>query len=69
MLANVREEYVFRTIDPAEVSPEGKIKRPKRLLIIALGIFIGGWLGIFSALFRNYLHKQQENLAAAANPS
>ena len=41
MLANVREEYVFKTIDPAIV-PEKK-SEPKRALICVLGTFLGGF--------------------------
>ncbi len=50
MLAQVRDEYVFKTLDPAVV-PEEKAK-PKRALIVVLGAMLGGMLGIFIALFR-----------------
>jgi len=43
MLANAREEYVFKVIDPA-VIPQTSI-RPRRVLIIVLGIFLGLTLG------------------------
>lgn len=46
MLANVRNEYVFKTVDPAVVS-ENKSK-PSRALIVLLSLFIGG---ILSTLF------------------
>jgi uncharacterized protein involved in exopolysaccharide biosynthesis len=48
MLAEVRPEYVFNTIDPA-VAPEQKSK-PKRALICILGTLIGGTLGVFLVL-------------------
>lgn len=51
MLANVRDEYAFKTLDPAVV-PEEKIK-PKRALIAALGSMLGAMLGIFIALIRS----------------
>lgn len=44
MLANVRPEYIFQTIDPAVV-PEEKSK-PARALICILGTMLGGLLGI-----------------------
>ena len=43
MLAQVRPEYVFKTIDPAVV-PEEKSK-PSRALICVLGTLLGGMLG------------------------
>lgn len=58
MLAKVRPEYVFKTIDPAVV-PEEKSK-PRRLLICALGILVGGILGIALVIFRHLLESQAE---------
>ena len=48
MFANVRNEYVFKTIDPALV-PEEK-SGPKRALICILGMFLGGILSIIFTL-------------------
>jgi uncharacterized protein involved in exopolysaccharide biosynthesis len=45
MLANAREEYAFRIIDPAFV-PEERI-RPNRLRIVMASGILGGFLGIF----------------------
>ncbi len=53
MLAQVRPEYVFKTIDPAVV-PEQKTK-PSRALICMLGTVLGGMLGVVIALVRHYL--------------
>ena len=52
MLAEVRQEYVFKTIDPA-VAPEEKSK-PSRALICILGTLLGGILGVFIVLIRHY---------------
>lgn len=52
MLANVREEYIFSTLDPALV-PETKAK-PKRAVIVILFTLVGGILGTFIALVRYY---------------
>lgn len=53
MLAEVRPEYVFKTIDPALV-PEEKSK-PGRALICVLGTLLGGMLGIVTVLIRHYV--------------
>ena len=50
MLAQVRPEYVFKTIDPA-VIPEEKSK-PDRALICILGTLLGGILGVMVVLVR-----------------
>lgn len=52
MFANVREQYVLKTIDPALV-PELK-SGPKRALICILAIFLGGILGILMVLIRHF---------------
>lgn len=56
MFAEVREEYVFKTVDPAIV-PEDKTK-PKRTLICVLGILLGGMLGVMWVLIRNFMRKE-----------
>ncbi|MGW7675722.1 Wzz/FepE/Etk N-terminal domain-containing protein [Shewanella sp. S23-S33] len=57
MFAEVRDEYVFKTIDPALV-PEEKAK-PKRALICILGTMLGGMLGIMFVLIRHFMRKEQ----------
>ena len=52
MLAQVRPEYVFKTIDPAVV-PEEKI-RPSRAVICILGTLLGGMMGVIIVLIRRY---------------
>ncbi|MCS6209221.1 Wzz/FepE/Etk N-terminal domain-containing protein [Shewanella baltica] len=56
MFAEVRDEYVFKTIDPAFV-PEEKAK-PKRVLICVLGIMLGGLLGVMFVLIRYFVRKE-----------
>ena len=58
MLAQVRPEYVFKTIDPAVV-PEQKSK-PNRALICVLGTLLGGMLGVLVVLVRHYALKSEE---------
>lgn len=53
MFAEVRDEYVFKTIDPALV-PEFKAG-PKRALICVLGTFLGGILGVMIILIRHFI--------------
>ena len=55
MFAEVRDEYVFKTIDPAFI-PEEKAK-PKRALICVLGTMLGGMLGIMFVLVRHFVRK------------
>ncbi len=56
MLANVRPEYIFQTLDPAVV-PEQKAK-PSRALICIIGTFLGGFLSVGFVLIRNIFRKE-----------
>ncbi len=56
MFADVRDEYIFKTIDPALV-PEEKSK-PKRALICVLGTMLGGMLGVMIVLIRHFVKKE-----------
>jgi len=47
MIANTREEYAFKVIDPA-VEPEKKV-RPKRVLIVLFGLMLGAMAGVITA--------------------
>lgn len=59
ILANITREYAFRVIDPAVV-PEDAFK-PVKAVLIAIGIVLGGLLGIFAALIIDFM-KGQRNL-------
>ncbi|MDT3278987.1 Wzz/FepE/Etk N-terminal domain-containing protein [Shewanella scandinavica] len=61
MFAEVRDEYVFKTIDPA-LAPEEKAK-PKRALICVLGTFLGGMLGVMLVLVRHFVRKEDNLLS------
>jgi len=52
MFAEVREQYTFKTIDPALV-PELK-SGPKRALICVLGVLLGGMLAVIVVLIRHF---------------
>ncbi|MEZ8186029.1 Wzz/FepE/Etk N-terminal domain-containing protein [Shewanella sp. 5S214] len=56
MFAEVRDEYVFKTIDPALI-PEEKSK-PKRALICILGTILGGMFGVMLVLIRYFVRKE-----------
>lgn len=58
MFANVREQYAFKTIDPA-LAPELK-DSPKRALICVLGLFLGGVFGIMIVLFRYFVKSKRQ---------
>lgn len=62
MMANVRKEFTFKVIDPAQ-PPEKKIK-PKRALIAVLGAVAGMMLGVFLAFFRNFLRNQKKSTSS-----
>jgi len=55
MFAKVRDEYVFKTIDPA-LTPEVKSK-PQRALICVLGTMLGGILAVMIVLIRYFVRK------------
>jgi len=55
MFAEVRDEYVFKTIDKA-VAPEIKSK-PKKALICVLGVILGGIVGVLFVLLRHFWMK------------
>ncbi|MBU3004204.1 Wzz/FepE/Etk N-terminal domain-containing protein [Paraglaciecola arctica] len=58
MFTEVRDEYVFKTIDPA-LETELKFK-PKRVLIVVLAIILGGMLSIIMLLIRHFSASTKE---------
>lgn len=58
MLAEVSEEYVLKTVDPAN-APDDKTK-PKRGLICVLGTMLGGMLAVMFVLVRHISTKNKE---------
>ncbi len=52
MLANVRDEYVFKTVDPAVVSE--KKSKPARVLICILAFMFGIFLGCVIVVIRHF---------------
>jgi len=58
MFAEVRDEYVFKTIDKA-IAPEKKVK-PNKPLICFLGAILGGVLGLVFVLIFYFSKKNDE---------
>lgn len=56
MLANVRDEYVFKTVDPAVVAE--KKSKPKRALIVILAFMLGSLLSMMFVLVRYFSDKK-----------
>jgi LPS O-antigen subunit length determinant protein (WzzB/FepE family) len=52
MLVEVADEYVLKTIDPAN-TPDKKDK-PKRALIVVLATLLGGMLSVIFVLIRHF---------------
>lgn len=52
MLANVRDEYVFKTLDPPVVSE--KKDKPARALICILAFIFGGMISVLAVLVRYF---------------
>ena len=67
MLANVNEDFALEVIDPA-VAPETR-EKPKRKLIVALGGVCGGFLGIFTVFFAQFLKKLKSSNSGAKTNS
>ncbi|MBO9488997.1 LPS O-antigen length regulator [Endozoicomonas sp. G2_1] len=59
MLAEVSNEYVLKTIDPANV-PD-KNDKPNRVLIVILGLVFGGVFSVLTVLIRYFSGKSSAN--------
>ena len=59
MFANVNQEYALKVIDPALI-PEQAVK-PKRALILILGVMLGFILGCAQALVRSVIFKKSQS--------
>lgn len=58
MFAAVRDEYAFKTIDPA-VAPE-RISSPNRALVCVVITFLGGVLAVIIAISRTLIARRRE---------
>ncbi len=64
MMANTQDEFAFKVIDPAIVVDEDAFVKPKRPLIIALGLLGGLFLSILVAFIRKALRNRKAGLAS-----
>jgi uncharacterized protein involved in exopolysaccharide biosynthesis len=64
MLANARQDYAFKVVDPAVV-PELRA-RPKRKLLVVTGLAIGLLLGALAAFARDTVSRYRTREAAGA---
>lgn len=58
MIANSRQEYLFQTIQPAQIK-ELK-EKPRRAMIVILATVLGGFIGIFIAFLMNVNEKRKK---------
>lgn len=61
MLAEVNQEYAFKTLDPAVVPDLKEKVKPKRAIICIVGGFLGGLLAIFWVLITYAIRKRNQN--------
>jgi len=59
MLTEVSDEYVLKTIDPAQV-PDKK-DQPKRALIVVLGTMLGGMLSVLLVLIGHFTNNKKSS--------
>jgi uncharacterized protein involved in exopolysaccharide biosynthesis len=64
MMANARDEYAFVVVDPAMTPDEGSFVRPRRALLVGIGLLLGLCIGIFYAGAR-WANSTDEQLEAA----
>lgn len=66
MLANVREDFAFKVIDPAVVPNQRDKVAPRRFLYAFAGLVLGGLLGIALVFFRQVSSTGSEKREQAA---
>lgn len=52
-IANAREQYAFKVIDPAVPADENRRIRPKRTLIVLLATLAGGFVGVLAVFMHH----------------
>lgn len=63
MLANAKDEFAFKIIDPA-VAPEKRV-RPKRTLIVMAAGLLGGFIGVFLCFVLHFVDTAKRGRKAA----
>ena len=54
MFADIRDEFAFRTIDPALAPPLDEYVNPNRVVFLLIGIIVGGLAGVMIRLQNNW---------------
>lgn len=62
MLAKTRDDFVFKVVDPAVTKDPEDFDEPNRLLMVAVGIFFGGILGVIAALVRHAIRERRGSI-------
>ena len=60
MLANVTEQYSLRVVDKAMPADADTPIKPKKLLMVAAGPFLGGFLGVLWVLVAGAFAKPED---------
>jgi uncharacterized protein involved in exopolysaccharide biosynthesis len=60
MLANVTEEYAFRIVDPAQIADADDPVRPKKAVLVLVGLFVGLLLGVAAAFFWEFRRRARD---------
>lgn len=67
MMANTQEQFAFKIIDPAVAMDEDAFVKPKRPLMMALGLIGGLFLGILAVFLRKAVLNHRAQRAASAS--
>lgn len=59
MMANVQEQYAFKVIDPAAMMDEDAYVKPKRALMMVLGVVVGLFLGVLAVFIRKVIRDRK----------
>lgn len=65
MMANTKEEFAFKIIDPAALMDENAYVKPKRPLMIALGAIAGLFIGILFVFVRKTIRNRRSQSASS----
>ena len=62
MLANVTREFAFRVVDKAVAPDDGDVIKPRKVLLVALGMLSGIAIGIFVVLLWGGVKPETDSL-------
>lgn len=67
MMANTQEQFAFKIIDPAVTMDEDAFVKPKRLMMMALGLLGGLFFGVLAVFLRKAIVNHRAKRAASVN--